>query len=40
VRYQAVHEYRDPASGVFTLRRFRVDSGQPVVIDEGGPAPI
>jgi alkaline phosphatase D len=39
VRYQAVHEHRDPASGVFTLRRFRVDSGQPVVIDEGGPPP-
>jgi hypothetical protein len=25
---------------VFTRRRFRVDSGKPVVIDEGGPAPI
>ena len=40
VRYQAVHEQRAPDSGVFTLRRFRVDSGRPVVIDEGGPAPI
>jgi alkaline phosphatase D len=40
VRYQAVHEHRDPDSGVFTLRRFRVDAGQPVVIDEGGPAPL
>jgi len=39
VRYQAVHEQRDPDSGVFTLRRFRVDSGQPVVIDQGGPLP-
>jgi alkaline phosphatase D len=39
VRYQAVHEHRDPNSGVFTLRRFRVDSEQPVVIDEGGPLP-
>jgi alkaline phosphatase D len=39
VRYQAVHEHRDADSGVFTLRRFRVDSGQPVVIDEGGPPP-
>jgi alkaline phosphatase D len=39
VRYQAVHEHRDPNSGVFTVRRFRVDSGQPVVIDEGGPLP-
>ena len=29
-----------PDSGVFTLRRFRVDAGRPVVIDEGGPAPI
>ena len=28
-----------PGSGVFTLPRFRVDSGQPVVIDEGGPLP-
>ena len=40
VRYQAVHEQRAPDSGVFTLRRFRVDAGRPVVIDEGGPAPI
>jgi alkaline phosphatase D len=40
VRYQAVHEHRAPDSGVFTLRRFRVDAGRPVVIDEGGPAPI
>jgi phosphodiesterase/alkaline phosphatase D-like protein len=40
VRYQAVHEQRDPDSGVFTLRRFRVDAGRPVVIDEGGPAPV
>jgi alkaline phosphatase D len=39
VRYQAVHEHRDPDSGVFTLRRFSVDSGQPVVIDQGGPLP-
>jgi alkaline phosphatase D len=39
VRYQAVHEHRDPDSEVFTLRRFRVDSGRPVVIDEGGPLP-
>jgi hypothetical protein len=40
VRYQAVHEHRAADSGVFTLRRFRVDSGRPVVVDEGGPAPI
>jgi alkaline phosphatase D len=39
VRYRAVHEHRDPNSGVFTLRRFRVDAGRPVVIDEGGPPP-
>ena len=39
VRYQAVHEHRDPDSGVFTLRRFSVDAGRPVVIDEGGPLP-
>ena len=39
VRCLAVHEQLDPDSGVFTLRRFRVDSGQPVVIDEGGPLP-
>jgi hypothetical protein len=39
VRYRAVHEQRDPHSGVFTLRRFRGDSGQPVVIDQGGPLP-
>ena len=39
VRYRAVHEHRDPNSEVFTLRSFRVDSGQPVVIDEGGPLP-
>jgi phosphodiesterase/alkaline phosphatase D-like protein len=40
VRYQAVHEHRAADSGVFTLRRFRVDAGRPVVVDEGGPAPI
>ena len=41
VRYQAAHEHRAPDSGVFTLRRLRVDdSGRPVVVDEGGPAPI
>ena len=39
VRSLAVHEQLDPGSGVFTLRRFRVDSGQPVVTDEGGPLP-
>ena len=38
VRYRAVHEHRAPDSGVFTLRSFRVDSGRPVVVDEGGPA--
>jgi alkaline phosphatase D len=37
VRYRAVHDQRAEDSGVFTLRQFRVDAGQPVVIDEGGP---
>jgi alkaline phosphatase D len=40
VQYRAVHEHRDPNSTVFALRRFRVDAGQPVVIDEGGPPPV
>ena len=37
VTYQAVRDARQPASDVFTLRRFRVESGRPAVIDEGGP---
>jgi alkaline phosphatase D len=37
--YRAVHDQRTEDSGVFTLRQFRVDAGQPVVIDEGGPLP-
>jgi alkaline phosphatase D len=37
VRYRAVHDQRAADSGVFTLRSFRVDTGEPAVVDEGGP---
>ena len=40
VRYQAVHEHRAADSGVFTLRRFRVDSGRPGGRRRGRSAPI
>jgi alkaline phosphatase D len=40
VRYQAVHDARKQDSTVFTLRRFRVDSGRAAIIDEGGPVPL
>jgi hypothetical protein len=40
VRYQAVHDVRQPQSGVFTLRRFHVESGTPVVHDDGGRVPL
>jgi alkaline phosphatase D len=40
VRYQAVHDVRQPQSGVFTLRRFHVESGKPFVHDDGGPVPL
>jgi len=40
VRYQAVHDARKQDSGVFTLRRLRVDSGRAAIVDEGGPIPL
>jgi alkaline phosphatase D len=40
VEYRAVHDARTPASGVFSLRRFHVDAGRPVVVDDGGPLPL
>jgi len=40
VTYRAVHDARQPQSGVFTLRRFHVESGAPVVHDDGGPIPL
>jgi len=40
VQYRAVREHRSRDSDVFTLRRFRVVAGRPVVIDEGGPVPL
>jgi len=40
VEYRAVRDTRQPASDVFTLRRFHVDAGTPVVVDDGGPAPL
>jgi alkaline phosphatase D len=40
VTYRAVHDVRLPQSGVFTLRRFHVESGAPVVHDDGGPIPL
>jgi alkaline phosphatase D len=40
VTYRAVHDARLPQSGVFTLRRFHVESGAPVVHDDGGPIPL
>jgi hypothetical protein len=40
VSYKAVRDTRQPSSDVFTLRDFRVESGRPVVIDEGGPLPL
>ena len=39
VEYRAVRDARQPTSDVFTLRAFRVESGQPTVIDESGPLP-
>ncbi|MBA2636693.1 MAG: alkaline phosphatase D family protein, partial [Solirubrobacterales bacterium] len=40
VDYRAVRDARDPNSDVFRLRRFRVQAGRPIVIDEGGPVPL
>jgi alkaline phosphatase D len=40
VRNRAVRDARRPDSDVFTLRRFRVESGRAVVIDEGGPVTV
>jgi alkaline phosphatase D len=40
VTYRAVHDVRRQQSGVFTLRRFHVESGAPVVHDDGGPIPL
>ncbi len=39
VEYRAVRDARQPTLDVFTLRAFRVESGQPTVIDESGPLP-
>jgi hypothetical protein len=35
-----VHDARKEDSTVFTLRRFRVDSGRAAIVDEGGPVPL
>ena len=40
VTYRAVRDARPAGSPVFTLRRFRVERGRPVVIDEGSPMPL
>ena len=40
VSYRAVRDTRLAESQVFTLRRFRVERGRPIVIDEGGPLPL
>jgi alkaline phosphatase D len=39
VTYRAARETRRQPSEVFTLRSFRVEAGQPAVIDDGGPLP-
>ena len=40
VRYRAVHDARKRDSTVFTLRRFRVESGRAAVVDDGGPVAL
>jgi alkaline phosphatase D len=40
VQYRAVRETRRQTSEAFTLRSFRVEAGQPAVIDDGGPLPL
>jgi alkaline phosphatase D len=40
VSYRAVRDTRKPESSVFTLRRFHVERGRAIVIDDGGPIPL
>jgi alkaline phosphatase D len=40
VEYRAVRDTRLATSSVFTLRRFHVDGGAPIVVDDGGPLPL
>lgn len=40
VSYRAVHDTRAADSSAFMLRRFHVERGRPLVIDDGGPLPL
>jgi alkaline phosphatase D len=40
VRYRAVRDSRLPESDVFTLRRFTVRAGEPVIAEQDGPLPL
>ena len=40
VEYRAVRDTRTATSSVFSLRRFHVDGGAALVVDDGGPLPL